>query len=217
MSDTPGKTSNPGEDLWSQMQQQYPGIDTSGIAYKYNPARKGAQGYLETYPPQEAGSPEQPRPKEFPIDKPGVEVYRTDTKPSDIAGDITSHILINSDPQVKQAYELFTKSLTPDQKDILKEQYAYAQKNEGEKRPYDQWEKQTGIPAYFRGYTFNQWPDVKNDDKWYHPEQRKLLDAVNQHLMSKSETTPAKPDIVSAQQRAPLKEQDHAGQSTPRP
>src|SRR5229473_6267124 len=70
----------------------------------------------------------------------------------------------------RAAYDSFSQSRTKEQKDRLIDQYLYARRNEGEKRPYADWEKISGIPAYFRGYAFKQWPDEFNA-KAYTPEQ----------------------------------------------
>lgn len=130
---------------------------------------------LEFWPPNEPGDDKYPRPSMFPLDQPGVEVRNPNTRPMDIAGDIVSHHLAQSDPQFKAIYDQFEQSLTPRQRTTLKQQYGYAQQNEGETRPYDQWYGASGLPAYFRGYTFQQWPDSQD---MYTGDQRKLLDQV---------------------------------------
>ena len=66
----------------------------------------------------------------------------------------------------------------------MQEQYAYYQQHPEykESRPYEEWLKASGMPAYFRGYTFNQWDDAKD---MYTPEQLKILDAVQSYLRIK--------------------------------
>lgn len=67
--------------------------------------------------------------------------------------------------------------MTPQQNAILQDQYDYAQKNEGETGSFDDWKDRAGMPGFFRGYTFQQWPKDFND-KAYTPEQRQKLDKL---------------------------------------
>lgn len=165
--------------LMDQARQQYPVLNNYDIGYKNNIG--GGPGYMESYVPGEEGTPENPRPKEFPLTQFGVENYRADSTPSDVMADITSHHLINVDPTVKQAYRDFTGSLEPWQHDILQNQYQYAQKNEGETRPYEAWRDASGLPGYFRGYAFQQWPADFNK-RAYTPAQTQKLDQMMKYL-----------------------------------
>jgi hypothetical protein len=121
--------------LLEAAKKEYPILDQYDIGYKYSP--KQDSGYLEFFPADEPGSPERPRPKEFPMGKIGVEVYDPKTRPIDMLGDITSHYLIYEDPQVKQYYDQFQNSLNIGQYDRLRNQYQFAQQNYGEQRPYE--------------------------------------------------------------------------------
>jgi hypothetical protein len=155
--------------------QQYPVLNNSDIGYTDNPRRGNRT--LEYWPKGEPG------PQSLPIGKPGLEVYRTDTRPIDILGDVVSHGLIDTDPKVRGYYDQFQKSLTPSQGRILQEQYAHARNNEGERRPFDQWMTSTGLPSYFRGYAFQQWPQ-EGMEKYYTPGQFKMFDEMMQYLSS---------------------------------
>ena len=66
----------------------------------------------------------------------------------------------------------------------LQDQYAYYQQHPEfkESRPFEQWKEASGMPGYFRGYTFNQWDDAKSA---YTPQQLQLLDQVKQYLKIK--------------------------------
>ncbi len=165
------------QDVFSQAKQQYPILNKYDLQYKMSPNR--GKGYLEFWPPGEGGAPDLPRPKEFNINKPGIEVYDPKTRPEDILGDAVSHHLVNVDPQLKADYANFEKSLTPQQQSKLQEQYQWAQKNEGERRPYQDWYKASGLPGFFRGYLFNQW---ENPERIYTPEQIKFFDGVRERL-----------------------------------
>lgn len=171
----------PQKNLWQQAQEMYPRLKQHDILYKES-FDKTNHGYLEHWNDTEPGTEQAPRPKEFPLGKAGLEVYRRDTKPSDAAADFVSHNLVNTDPNLKELYGQFKETLkTFESKKLLREQYAHAIANEGEDRPYKNWAEQTGIPGYFRGYTFNQWPKEFND-KVYTKEQKNILDKVNRYL-----------------------------------
>ena len=165
--------------LLDQAREQYPVLNNYDIGYKNNIG--GGPGYMESWSPTETGTPDFPRPQEFPPGQFGVENYRADSRPIDVLADVASHHLINVDPTVKQAYQNFQGSLEPWQEDILKDQYQYAQQNENEQRPYEDWKSASGVPGYFRGYTFQQWPDEFNKNA-YTPEQIKNLDGVMDYL-----------------------------------
>jgi len=98
--------------LWNQAQQEYPILKGLGLAYKYNPG--GGTGFLESWPADEVGTPERPRPPEFPIGQQGLEVYDPKTRPIDMIGDATSHFMIDSDPTIAQQdiYEVAGRRLT---------------------------------------------------------------------------------------------------------
>lgn len=163
--------------LMARTQAQYPVLQQYDIPYTSSIGR--SPNYLESWAAGETGSPSFQRPAQLPLDKFGVENYRADTKPIDVLGDVVSHQLINTDPKVKQVYSDFTASLEPWQKDRLRKQYAHAQASFGEKRPFDAWAESSGVPAYFRGRPFQQWPD---SDDMYTPKQREMLDGMMRYL-----------------------------------
>jgi hypothetical protein len=168
--------------LLEKAREEYPVLRNVDVDYKYSPQQDLEKyGKLEFFPSDEPGSPERPRPKEFPVGRPLVEVYDPKTRPIDILGDIASHYMIEQDPRVQGYYSQFQKSLLPGQYDRLRSQYQFAQKNFGEERPYEQWYERTGLPGYFRGYPFQQWPEDFNETA-YTPEQRQLLDEMMQYF-----------------------------------
>ena len=143
---------------------------------------------LEYWPPNEPGTPDRPRPDYIPIDQAGMELGPNAT-PMDILGDIVSHHMVKKDPVIKKHYESFKNSLTGDQKEQLQAQYNYAAKNQNETRPYAAWEKSTGLPAYFRGYAFGQWPAEFNQ-KAYTPAQRYHFDRMMDYLRGNTHMQP---------------------------
>lgn len=165
--------------MFEKARTDYPYLADKDIAYKYSP--KEGRGFLEFYDPQEPGSPEYPRPKELPLGKVGIEVFDPKTKPIDILADYVSHYGVEKDPYLSELYKQFSSSMNPAQRQRLQEQYKYYQEHPEykEQRPYEQWEKASGMPGYFRGYTFNQWDNPQ--DK-YTAQQIQLLDQVRKYL-----------------------------------
>jgi hypothetical protein len=168
--------------LLDQARQDYPLLLNYDIAYKNNPG--GGQGFMESWPAGETGTPQQPRPAEFSPNRFGVENYNPASRPIDLVGDVVSHHLVNIDPNIRQTYQQFTGSLQPWQEDILRGQYQHAQANAGETRPYEAWRAASGVPAYFRGYAFQQWPADFNQ-RAYTPQQLNSFDQMMQHLRSR--------------------------------
>lgn len=155
--------------LYEKAQQQYPKIPRN-VAYKENFG--GGPGFLEYYPKGETDS--------FDPSRPAMQVFSPKTRPIDIAGDLASHHMTDSDPVVGQAYRKFLMSMQPWQQQHLQRQYEHATKNEGEDRPFKDWAEASGQPAYFRGYAFDQWgPEAK---KMYTPEQIKMFDDMTTYL-----------------------------------
>jgi hypothetical protein len=171
--------SDQGGKLFETAQKEYPYLSGKDIAYKYSPQQ--GRGFLEFYDPQETGSPEYPRPKELPLGKVGIEVFDPKTKPIDILADYVSHYGVEQDPYLAQQYQQFAGSMSPEQRQRLQQQYQYYQQHPEykEQRPYEEWEKASGMPGYFRGYTFNQWD---NPQEMYSPQQIQMLDQVRKYL-----------------------------------
>lgn len=163
--------------VFDQAKTDYPVLNNYDLQYKQSYGR--APGYLEFWPPNEPGSTDRPRPQELDINKPGIENYNPKTRPIDILGDVVSHHLINEDPTIKGHYNDFVSSLEPWQHQRLQEQYQHAQKNYNETRPYAEWATQSGVPAYFRGYPFQQWP---NAAEMYTPQQMQAMDNMMGYL-----------------------------------
>jgi hypothetical protein len=165
--------------LLQQAQQQYPVLQNQNYGYVENYGKGG--GFLEHWPVGEQGAPNQPRPQQLPIGQMGLEIRDPKTRPIDVLGDIVSHNLVNTDPTIKAAYQNFQQSITPQQHRILSDQYQHARKNEGETRSFEDWKATAGLPAFFRGYAFQQWPQEFND-RVYTPEQKQMFDQMMQYL-----------------------------------
>jgi hypothetical protein len=169
------------EDLLLQRaKQQFPMLNQMQLGYKNTPGKYTEGGnQLESWPAGEPGTPDRPRPQDFPLNRFGIENYNPHTRPIDLMGDVASHQLRYTDPLVKRTYEQFEASLTPEQNSRLKAQYQDAKTQEGETRSFEQWREHTGLPAYFRGYAFQQWDQP---ERLYTQEQRRSFDQMMGYL-----------------------------------
>jgi hypothetical protein len=168
-------------DPMSAAAMEYPAIKNLGVQSVTTPM-PGDKRMLEFWPPQEPGDAEYPRPKELALDKPGVQIISPDTKPSDIAADIVSHYMVNTDPNMKAMYQQFADTFkSPEVQARLQQDYEWSKQNEGEKRPFDQWASITRIPDYLRGYMFKQWPE-KSYSQMYTKDQLGLLDQMGTYI-----------------------------------
>ena len=169
-----------GRRLWQIAQARYPVLKRAGIQYMYQPKDVPRAGKLEFYP---AG--ESLRPSGMDINQPGVAVFDPRTRPIDLLGDYVSHMGRMSDPVLKQHYDAFVSGLTDRQKQKLVADYEYAKteasKNGGEVMPFEQWVQMDRLPAFYRGYVFDQWP-ADFTSQLYSPEQLKQLDEIRPYL-----------------------------------
>ena len=165
------------EDLMQQAKSAYPYLRDKKFGFVSTPNEQDRRS-LEFYAAGEPGSPEEPRPKELPLDMPGVQVFKSKVKPIDILGDYVSHHAVKSDPVIKPIYDEFVRTIDPN---LLQHRYEYDVKHSGEKRPLQQWAEASGIPSMFRGYTFGQWPSDFND-KIFTPQQKAIMDKAKKVL-----------------------------------
>lgn len=108
--------------------------------------------------------------------RPAIQVFGNAAKPLDLVGDLVSHYLARGvDPKLTAFYNQFQKSVTPQEEADLRRMYAQS----GDKRSYGDWRRVAGLPAYFRGYAFNQlWPNETH----YTKQQLATFDAMMQYL-----------------------------------
>ncbi len=142
----------------------------------------GAEPYkLEFWDKADPGSVKEPRPDSIPLGAIGVELFNKHVKPISVLADVASHYMIHTDPTMKRYYQQFLKSVTPEQLARTHTDYKWAQKNLGETRPYAEWLQKTRLPAYFRGYTFGQWPEDFTS-RVFNKQQIELFDQVRKYL-----------------------------------
>lgn len=151
---------------------QYPAIADSLSKMSSRTSVGKNDNMLEFYPPGEKDS--------FDPSKPAIDIYTDKVRPQDIAGDVVSHYLARGqDKTLTDYYDKFQGSMTPQQLSTLEDQYKWSVQHEGETRPLEKWKEKAGIPAYFRGYAFGQWP---NSEHMYTPEQVHMFDQMNSYL-----------------------------------
>lgn len=164
-------------DVFEQAKEQFAVLRGLDIDFKRSPGRSGE--ILEFWPADEPGSPDRPRPADFPLDRVGIEVFDDNTRPIDVMGDVASHHLIETDPRVRSVYQRFRGSLTDNQRQRLRAQYQHSVQNFGERRSFEEWREMNGLPAYFRGYAFQQWD---NPEDLYTQGQIEMFDDMMQYL-----------------------------------
>lgn len=173
-------------DLRGLMQQMYPALRDAQYGLVNTPNANSDGNMLEAWPADEPGAPDYPRPEGLPMGQFGLQIFDQNTTPRDVAGDVVSHNLVNSDPTLKPLYEKFTQEFmtTPKGQAALREDYARARKR-GETRPLEVWAKADRIPAYFRGRVFKQWEGQLSEKDWHEiltPEQLSTLDQMSSYI-----------------------------------
>ena len=162
--------------VFSTAVKQWPVLGKLGIIAEDAPPQ--GDNMLESWPVGEPGTKSSPRPAAIPINKFGISVYSPKTRPIDILGDVVSHLLVKTNPKYQAYYSQFSQSLTPEQKTRLQQQYRWAVQNAGERRPYEKWLEMSGLPAYFRGYAFQQWPAEVHGQALYTPQQIQMFNQM---------------------------------------
>lgn len=174
------ESSNVGISPVDQAIKDYPILSKIGLrgveSYGSN-----APGGLEFWPENEPGTLDYARPKDIPLGSIGVQIFSDKVAPKDVLADVTSHHFVKNDPVVSDLYNQFLGSLTEAQWKRIQGDYEYAKQNEGEQRSFGSWLGTTRLPAYFRGYTFQQWPKDFTS-RVFTPEQIDIFDKVRDYV-----------------------------------
>ena len=173
------------KNLLEQAKEMYPRL--KGLDYSYlesKPTSKDDVRKLEHWSKNEPGDEQYPRPKELPLDKDAIEILDKNISSKDVAGDIVSHSLVQDKENHPELYKLnkqFEETLkTPEAKFSLRELYRESYEN-GDKREYGDWLKQTGKAQYLRGYLFKQF-DESEIPNFYSKKQMGILDQMDKYL-----------------------------------
>jgi hypothetical protein len=183
---------DPGAQLWQQTVKQFPALKNYPIDFAFTPKEGGDM--LESYPPEE-----EDRPSYLPKGRFGVEVFNPDTSPMDVLGDVISHYGVYHDPKVQALYKQFQDNIPPEGQAALKDLYREAQGDDEEKRPYAEWLKMSGMPAYLRGRLVNQFKDTDYPGA-YSPQQMQAIQQMQQYygIPGAAPAEPAAPSSVAS-------------------
>ena len=149
--------------LLAETNKQFPFMKNNNVGVKINHNRPGSFGYLEAYGPGETGrpvgyngpdDPGQLRPKEFPIDGSGIEVYSPEVTPSDLAGDVFTH----TDPVGERMSRSLASTFNEEQKNEMNNQYLdYSHTINNKNRPNrEEAALQNGTDSLMRTSVFDQ-------------------------------------------------------------
>ncbi len=136
-----------------------------------------SRDYAETWPTMEEGGPDRPRPKNLPLGRVGVEVFRPDSfGASDLAAE-----LLHVDPVANTTRAQMLKMLTPAQIARLKQEARDYQstldRGQGEESAM-----RNAMDSALRGYAMQQWPAEANQAMGYTPAQLQMLDALKRYV-----------------------------------
>ena len=187
---TPQELAKTGEkptNVFEQALNKYPVLKNANPVGLISTNTPDGDNMLESWKAGEEGTKERPRPMGLPKDQLGVQIFSPKTTADDVAADIVSHHLVNTDPTLKVTYNQFASTITPDQRNFLMGDYENEVKQAtlsgGERPPaFDQWLQQTGIPSAFRGYAFNQYKPEDQKEFGYTDQQKQLLGGVKTYL-----------------------------------
>lgn len=165
--------------------QQYPGLQKYNFQFMDSPQAKGDARKLEFYQPGEEESPFSNK------SAPAIQRFDPSMGTADIFGEML-HYLKNVDPVVKQARTSFLDSVSSKQADYwLRGDYENEVKEGiyGKSPPsYQDWLKNQGGDAFFRGYLTGQYPANA-----YTPQQKELFAKLNDYLKQPAQQTAAQP------------------------
>lgn len=167
--------------------EKYPILKKLKIAGITSPEAKGKGNMLEHWSPGDKGNLQNPRPASLPLDSIGIEIYNPATSSNDVAADIVSHTLVNTDPNISKVYNNFKSSLNTNQKQFLYGDYmseVNAAKTQGAESPgdFNSWVDRVGAPAALRGYLFNQYDKNAQQEFGYTPVQKQNLDFIGSYI-----------------------------------
>lgn len=161
--------------ITAQAAKQYAFLSNHTINTFVNP--KQGEGYAETWPADEEGSPEWKRPAELPMGVAGVEIKDPNNfSAKDYAAEVFSHV----DPTGVQAANTLLGSMNKEQINTMK----------GSANDYVM-SKDIGMPeeaalqnasmAVLRGYVFDQWPKNAIEELGLSADQMKILDNAKKY------------------------------------
>jgi hypothetical protein len=165
-------------DLLNSAQAKYGFLKNLGMQVKVNP-RQDTGMYAETWPAEEPGSNEAPRPSDIPLNVHGVEIFKPDQfNEDDLAGEA-----LHVDPVARRTSTALTKSLSDAQIERLAiHSNDYEQSLKLGMSQEDA--MRNAVDSMIRGYVVGQWPKEVIDDIGLRPEQLERLEALREYANS---------------------------------
>ncbi|WP_297891672.1 hypothetical protein [uncultured Desulfovibrio sp.] len=168
--------------ITAQAAKQYAFLSKHNVKTFVNP--KQGEGYAETWPADEEGSPEWKRPEQLPMGVAGVEIKDPHNfGAKDYAAEVFSHV----DHTGVQAANILLSSMSKDQISTMK----------GAANDYAM-SKDMGMPeeaalqnasmAVLRGYVFDQWPKNAIEELGLSADQMKILDNAKKYAVTGVQT-----------------------------
>lgn len=141
---------------------------------------KQNEGFAETWPVNEEGSPDYKRPSQFPIDRPGVEIKNPEKfTAEDYAAEVFSHV----DPNGIKASKDLLSSMSQSQIEEMKRNAGDYKMSKDMGMSEDEALRNSAM-AVMRGYVFGQWPKEALDSLKFSPKQIKLLENAKQYAIT---------------------------------
>jgi hypothetical protein len=162
------------DDILNRARSKYGFLKNLNVNVIVNPKDNGM--YAETWPINEPGAQDQPRPKELPINVLGIEINKPDSfSEDDLAGEA-----LHVDPLARQTAESITKSISPAQlSKILTNSNDYELSI---KLGLDEARAtQNAMDSMIRGYVVGQWPKEAIDEIGLDQSQRALLEGLKDY------------------------------------
>ena len=153
--------------------------------HKYKVRMGTGEGLLETFPPMEEGSPQNPRHLEFgPAGANGLTgIEIRDARK--VRGLDAALELFHVDPVAHKTREYIKSSLTPDQLDAMRNQFKDYDMSMGmDMHPDDA--MNNGVDSLLRAY-MGQAPQEANDAMNYSPTQRAMLGSLQNYMKTGTE------------------------------
>ena len=158
MSDTPPIldtiAQQQGAGIFETAQKQFPYLADKDIAYRFAPQAAADPSYQsETYRAEDI--PDWAKGRQA-----AIEVYNPKVSPADLLAEYVSHVARFDDPRIAPLYQQFAQTFqTPEMQTRLRQDYQEEQPTEdGKPTPFETYIEMNRIPAYMRGYAFQQWP-----------------------------------------------------------
>jgi hypothetical protein len=162
----------------AQAAEQYAFLSNHNVKTFVNP--KQNEGYAETWPADEEGSPEWKRPEQLPMGVAGVEIKDPHNfGAKDYAAEVFSHV----DQTGVQTAKKLLGSMNKDQVNTMKGAASDYAMSKDMGMP-EEAALQNASMAVLRGYVFDQWPKNAIEELGLSADQMKILDNAKKYAVT---------------------------------